>query len=362
MKSHKHISTIILATAMAAGMCACSEKEEHGLRGTINGAKEGTYAILETTDQFGLWYCVDSAKVSGSGEFFIPFEAPKSPEIYRLRYADNYLYMPIDSVIDLTLKTDASHFNKGFTLSGSKLADNFTAFERDAQRVEAIANPDSTEALKMRTYNKYIATGRGDILSYYILTRSFGGGHLIEYTDPLYSAVATSFQAHRPNDPHTAALVERAKQGQTERRKAKGQRNVIEAQQIAMIDMEFADMQGRKHKLSDVAGKGKPTILAFTAMSAEDTPALNRSLRSIYDEGRANIYEVCYDADHLIISNASKGLPWVVVQDPAGAKSRILLQYNVSELPTMFIYDSRGELQQRASNTDELRRMLQSIN
>lgn len=360
--SHKHLLFVTLAAASAAvALVSCGGKEEPGLHGTIKGAREGSFAALETTDQFGLWYCVDSAEINAKGEFFIPFKAPDAPEIYRLRYDGRYLYMPVDSITDLTLTADAANFGKGFTLTGSPLADSFTAFERDAQRVEALADPDSTEALKLRTYNNYIANSKGDILSYYILTRAFGDGHLIEYTDPLYTAVANGFQTYRPDDPHTAALVKRAVEGQAQRRKERGQTSVFKTQQIAMIDIDLPDMQGVKRKLSDVAGKGKPTVLVFAAMGASDTPALNRALRTLYDEGKADIYEVCYDKDHLVMANGSKGLPWTVVQDPDGVNSHTLLQYNVGALPTMFIYDSRGELQQRAATVEELRKLMANI-
>lgn len=353
----------VVAAALVVAVASCSGKDdEHGLKGTVKGAAEGAYVALEATNDLGAWYCVDSVAVDAGGNFFIAYDLPDSPELYRVRYGDRYVYLPVDSMgASLQLTADATGFDRGFRLTGSPTADKFTRLELDVQRVEALADADSTEALKQRIYNNYIAPGKGDILSYYILTRSYGDGRLIEYTDPLYAAVATAFQTYHPDDPHTPSLVEQAKKGVAERRKALGQRNVVEAPTVAIIDMEFADMQGRKHKLSDLTGKGRRVVLVFSSMGAADAPALNRMLRGVYDEGLADIYQVCYDTDHLVIKNGSKGLPWTVVQDPDGTASSMLLKYNVSTLPTMFIYDSRGELQQRVAEPDDLRSVLANV-
>lgn len=356
----KHLTITALVAAVALST-SCGDKNDHGLKGNIKDAKEDSYAVLEATNEFGFWYGVDSAKIDSKGDFFIPYKAPSSPELYRVRYGDRYVYLPIDSTEILTLTASAASFDNGFTLSGSPQAERLTRFEREARRVEALADNDSTEAFKRRVYTDFLEKGKGDMLSYYILTRSFGNGHLIEYTDPIYTAVANLFQTFRPDDPHTAALVERAKEGVAERRKAKGRRNVVEAPEIAIIDMELPDLKGTNHKLSDNVGKGKPTILVFTSIAAPDNAALTRTLRSIYEEGAANVYEVCYDTDHLVLANGTKGLPWTVVRDTDGLDSQILLKYNVGALPTMFIYDSRGELSQRASSPEELRKLLSTV-
>lgn len=356
----KHLTITALVAAVALST-ACGDRNGHGLKGNIKGAKEDSYAVLEAPNEFGFWYAVDSAKVDSDGDFFIPYDAPSSPELYRVRYGDRYVYLPLDSTETLTLTTTAAAFDRGFNLAGSPQAERLTRFEREARRIEALADNDSTEAFKRRVYTQFLENGKGDMLSYYILSRSFGDGHLIEYTDPIYTAVANLFQTFRPEDPHTKALVERAKEGLAARRKAMGKRNVVEAPEVAIIDLDLPDLKGVNHRLSDNVGKGKPTVLVFTSIAAPENAALTRTLRSIYEEGAADIYEVCYDTDHLVLANGTKGLPWTVVRDTDGLRSENLLKYNVGALPTMFIYDSRGELSQRAATPDELRKLLPTV-
>lgn len=350
------IITALACYCIVASSCGNGNKQ--GLSGNIKGAPDNSYAILETSDDNLFWYPLDSAKIDSKGDFFIPYTTPSSPQLFRVRYGDKYVYLPIDSTEQLTLQTTAGSFDKNFTLSGSKLADGLTAFEREANRIEALANADSTEAFRQAVYAKYMADSKGDMLSYYILSRKVGDQYLIDYTHPFYAAVATNFQTYRPDDPHTAALVERAKQGQAERRKSKGYQNVVQAQQIALIDVELPDIKGVKHKLSHVAGKGKRTLLVLSSAESTDNPALNRTLRTIYENGSANIFEVYFDKDNLIFENGVKELPWTVVRDPDGLNSQLLLQYNVGALPTTFIYDSHGELTQRAATPEEIQKFL----
>lgn len=356
---------ICAALCMAAiSITSCSGKsgdEGHGLKGEITGAKDGSQVVLEATNDLGYWYPIDTAEIK-SGKFFIPYEIPEEPDIYRVKYGDKFVYMPVDSAENLVLKSSAKEFDKDFVLSGSPLADRFTAFEHDAMRVEALNNPDSTEALKLRAYTNYIKDAKGDILSYYILVRPYDGGYLINYTDQIFSAVATAFQTYRPNDKRTQMLVETAKRGQAERRKARGERKVIQAPESAIIDLDLPDVKGKNHKLSELTKQGKPTILVLTSMKAGETSTLHRYLKSIYDSGKANIYEVAYDTDHLVINNSSQGLPWTIVYDPDGMNAYSLVQYNVAQLPTIFIYDSKGDLKERAANTEQLRKIFPGVN
>lgn len=356
MTAKKLLISALFASAVL--LSGCGDKDKHGLSGNIKDAAEGTFAVLEAVNDYGYWYPVDSAEIDKNGDFFIPYEAPHAPQLYRVRYAGKYVYLPLDSTERLTLKAHAHNFDKSFTLSGSKLADRFTAFEREAQRVEALQNPDSTDAFRKRVYEQYLAGSHGDMLGYYILTRPFDDGYLIEYTDPLFSAVANTFLTYLPDDPHTQALVEAAKQGQAERRRRNGYHNVMEAQQIALIDVDLPDLSGAKHKLSDNVAKGKPTVLFFTSFASDDNAAVTRTLKTLYEAGKADVFEVSLDTDHLVISNGAKGLPWTVVYDPDGLSSELLLKYNIGSLPVMFIYDSKGELVQRAANSDELHKYL----
>ncbi len=361
MFSRVAISSACVALS-AAVLCGCGGSS-HGVGGTVSDAKPGSKLVLEQMNGFGAWMPVDSVAIGSDGEFFMPYDVPLSQELYRLGLNGDYVYLPVDTVADerLTLKASAKNFSGSFELSGSQQAEAMTAFERDVRRVEALANPDSTEALRLRVFDRYIHDSKADNMSYYVLMRHYGDGFLIDYTDPIYAAVANVYQCYRPNDPRTASLVARAKEGQAARRKARGYASVVEAPQVGYIDIEAKDVKGQTVALSSHLGKGKPVVVVFTALTAKGAPEINMALRSLYEKGAADIYMLCLDSDQYSWQRAAEGLPWCVVRDSQGAQSINLTNYNVGSLPAFFIYDGKGDLRDSAGNVDGVKTALQKL-
>lgn len=345
--------TVIVSLALAALSLASCKDKGFSVEGNVKGAS-GSVITLERQDPAAGWIPLDSTAVAGDGSFSFSAPAPENPEMYRLRLGGRYVYLPVDSIETLTLKADADSFDRTFSLSGSPQAEQLTAFEHEALRVEGCSSPDSVQAFRRRVYDRYLRDGRGSILSYHILTRPMGDGWLIDYTDPLYAAVATSFETYRPSDPHTALLAARAREGQAERRKRAGKGVRLQATRSGMIEISLPGLDSKEKKLSSLLGKGKPVVVAFVMMTREDTPAINRELRRIYDSGRADIYEVSLDADRFAWREAARALPWTAVVDPDGAESNAALQYNVGSLPAFFIYDAAGDLVQSTGKAGEI--------
>lgn len=300
--------------------------------------------VLERLDAETGWVKVAEAEPDGDGGFELSCDAPEYPDLYRIVCNGKYVYLPVDSTETFTLVAKADDISRGFKLSGSPQADAMTAFEAEARRVEACNNADSTAAFKRRVYERWLKDARGNMFSYFVLMRQMGDGYFIDYTDPIYRAVATSFQEYKPDDPHTPLLVERARLGLGEDRKRKGMSTVIEAPESKMVEVKLPGIDGKEIALSSVLGKGKPVILAFGGMTMEDAPGINIELRKLYDAGAADIYQVCLDTDRFRWLESAKSLPWTVVWDPDGAAGRAVVNYNVRSLPAFFVYNAKGEL------------------
>lgn len=337
-------------------LTGCS-KSEFSVEGTVKDGA-GRTVVLERQDPMAGWLVVDSLQIAGDGSFRFACQSPETPEMYRLQMDGKYVYMPVDSIDRLTLTASAKNFDIDFHLGGTPQAEQLTAFEHEAVKVEGYADADSTAAFRKRVYNKYLRDARGNILSYYILTRLMGGGWLIDYTDPLYSAVATSFETYRPDDPRTAQLAARAREGVAERRRRAGNGTRMEAQSTGMIPITLPGLDGKDVSLEGMLGKGKPVIVAFMVMTREDAPAINRQLRKLYDAGSADIYQVCLDADQFAWRQAARPLPWKVVLDPEGEKSTAALRYNVGSVPAFFIYNGAGDLVQSTGNAASIASLL----
>lgn len=139
-----------------------------------------------------------------------------------------------------------------------------------------------------------------------------------------------------------------------------GKKRVIEAEEVALIDIDLQDENGKNVKLSDIVGKGKSIVVVFSLMTAKDSPALNIALSEIYNSkaGAIDFYQVSFDADHYAWRDAARNLKWTTVIDPAGQTSNVIRQYNVGVLPTFFIYNASGALTDRAQTIQELKSKL----
>lgn len=350
-----------LCAALILVLSSCSENR-FKVEGSVEGGG-GKTLLLEKADFHGRWYPVDSVKISDSGKFSFSADAPASPEIYRLTLDKSFIYLPVDSVETISVASSASAFGSDFTLDGSENARNLAEFEKS---LIALGNADKAtlDKFKRDVYTKYIQNSHGSVLSYYVLTKVYDGKPLYDPADPqdvkYYAAVATQFAEYRPDDPHGKMVREASVQAMKRRNSDKGMKTVISAEEINMVDVALQNVEGKEVKLSDVVGKGKPVLLVFSMMTLQESPEFNRQLARLYSSrgGSVEIYQISFDKDIYAWRDAARNLPWINVIDAGGLSSDALLRYNVSDLPALFIYNSAGELVDRAATVEEAAKKL----
>lgn len=348
---------IAAAAVFSLALAGCGEAK-FKIEGEVQGA-DGKSIVLEKSDFGGLWIAVDSTKIGNSGKFSISASAPASPEIYRISLGDSFIYVPVDSVENLSVTTTASDFGRKYTLTGTRQAELMTQFE---QELMALGSIDSVSManFKRDVYTKYIKDGQGSIVGYYILTKIYNNKPLYDPSDmtdvKYYAAVATQFDNYRPDDPHGQMVKNVSISAMKKRNNALGKKTLIEANEITVIDIDLPDATGKKVKLSDVVGKGKPVVLVFSMMNEAESPVFNRELARIYNAhgGNVQIYQVSFDQGQYEWREAVANLPWINVIDPQAMSSNSLLDYNVGALPAIFLYDARGELIDRPTSLKDL--------
>lgn len=362
---HKSLSSAIkylVFTALTVTTAACSS-DSFKIKGEIEGADDKS-VVLEKADYSGRWIAVDSTRTSGSGKFSISFAAPAAPEVFRLAYGGEYVYFPVDSTETITLTAPASAFARDFTLAGSEQAVDMMMFEKEAMNLRSVADSDSAARFKRKVFDLYIRERKGGLVSYYVLTKTIDGEPLFDPSDPAdikyYSAVATAFRQFKPEDPRTRLLEQTAINAMRKRNSDLGRRAVVEASELKVIDISLPGTDGTERTLSSVVNQGKPTVLAFTALDIQDAPAINRQLDALRKArgGNLNIYMVCLDADQHAWHEAASNLPWTVVFTPEGTATKALRDYNVSALPTFFLYSAAGELTDRFESVQALEKAL----
>ncbi len=339
---------------------SCSEKKME-VRGEIYGAEDKS-VVLEKSDYSGIWIPLDSTRVDSRGQFSISTPAAAAPEIYRLVLDGRYIYFPVDSTETVTVTSSAREFGREFTLSGSAQAERMAAFEKALIHAN-LSHPDSAEAFKRTVYTDYIKESRGSVLSYYVLTKVLqDGSPLFDSEDPedarYFAAVATQFSEFRPDDPRGRMLKEVSLRAMRNRNSARGKKTVIRANELKVLDIALTDENNQTARLSDRTGKGHPVLVVFAMMNTSDSPVFNRELeRFRQSHPGVDIYHISFDDDQYAWRDAARNLPWTTVIDAGGLSSSALRDYNVTSLPAFFIYDSAGDLQDRAESFEQLSKL-----
>lgn len=351
--------TGILLIAALASLSACSDPS-FSVKGKISDA-DGKTIILEKADHAGYWVPLDSASLKSSGKFSFSRAAPAAPEIFRLNLDGQYIYFPIDSIESITINAPAAHFASQFDISGSENATAMGKFEKELLAFSPyFENADSAASFKRRVYTAYLQDSKGSVVSYYILTKTIDDKPLFDAdADARYfGAVATAFRQFRPDDPRTYLLEQTAMEARHRQNSAAGKKVVVEASEISFIPISLPNENGSDARLSDLTGKGKPVILLISDLSDSPTPALNMELKKLYEAGAVNVYNVGFDADALMWRDAARNLPWTTVYANRDAAPAIAAQYQVTELPTLFLIDANGNLKTRANSLSDIKKQL----
>ena len=348
------VAASVVAIALTGG---CGEKG-FKIEGQLADS-DNDKVILEKADFSGYWTIVDSTRTDSKGNFRFSQPRQSGPEIFRLTLNDKYIYLPVDSTETLTVTSSKEKFGHDFEVSGSEQAARMAQFEKDLIAfVPYLNNADSLKDFKRRVYNQYMHDGHGNVMTYYILTKTIGNQPLFDPTSDDYRyivAVANNFNNFRPDDTRTPLLLNLAKAAQRHHNEKNGVHTVINAEEIKVLEIALNDENGKEQKLTDMVGKGKPVIVAFTLMRDGATPEINRQLAELYKAGKVDIYNVSPDRDQYGWHEAAANLPWTTVLDPSAGQDKVFLQYNVGQLPTFFIYNRNGELEARCMSVKEIK-------
>ena len=371
----KKILHLFLLACGLGMMIACRQAPEFIVKGIVAGADEQTI-YLENVGLASI-ELMDSLKLNSSGNFSFKKPRPDYPEFYRLRLNNQLINIAIDSTETITITADAETFATSYTVEGSinntaikeiTLAqlDANHEYRRIRMEFEVLNMSDSIfRQLTLNVVNTYKSVALPYIYNqpmstaaYFALFQKMDGALLFDLYDTTdsraYGAVATSFNHLYPQSRRAMHLSNLALQS---RKVIRSERAIdINAQEIDMLEMELPDVSGKMIKLSDFS-KEKIVILNFTAYQTDFSPGLNQIFENIYARHHSKgleIYQISLDSDLHIYRNTASKLPWTCVHDQQTVYSLFAAQYNVKQLPAVFLIDKNGIIVKRIEDINTI--------
>ena len=383
MKQQMMKGALLVMTALALGSCS---KEKFHINGTISEAKDSVL-YLENISLDGP-VAIDSVKLDESGSFDFSEARPEAPEFYRLRIANQFISLSVDSTETISVKAQYPTMAVGYTVEGSEncetikelslknigLYNQILAIQQNTQMgIEATRDSISKviESYKNDVKTNYIFKAPMKASSYFALFQTLGNMLIFnprENKDDIkaFAAVATSWDTYHPNALRGQNLHNIALEGMKTVRILENKRNMqIDPSKIntsGTLDISLVNNKGQVSKLSDL--KGRVVILDFHAFAANESTARIMKLREIYNKYHAQgleIYQVSVDPNEHFWKQQTAALPWVCVRDPQGVGSDLMQTFNIQEIPTFFTVDRNNVLHSRDIQIKDLDAEIQSL-
>jgi len=135
---------------------------------------------------------------------------------------------------------------------------------------------------------------------------------------------------------------------------------VLATQGTGYINIILPDKNNVEHKLSSIIGK--VILIDFSAYESKQSVDYTFTLRELYDKYHSRgfeIYQISLDQNKQLWHAATKNIPWICVRDLNGPNTRYAVSYNVSEIPTTFLMDRKGNIISRSLGLNDLRKAIE---
>ncbi len=325
-----HIFLLAFAAFVAV---SCTHKTE--ISGTLPEEAGQTIYL----DQMGAQRTstLDSLTIKKDGTYCFRFEPQDLPELYAVRTQRHKDYVVIDSLGVNQAETEQ------IALFRTSLKQQSLEEHKSAAREYILRNPRTLAA-------------------YFALLQQKDGIFIFNPYDKAdrqcYAAVATAWNVFYPNLARTKVLYNLVNGIiQEERQLAQNAylQEVIANAENAFLEITLPNENGVEKSLS--AYRGKVILLDFSAAEMEQSQAYIFELRELYDKYHARgleIYQVSADTNPIAWERTAENLPWTTVRSQYGAYASCFQLYNVQRIPTLFLFNRKGEVIARNLSFDEL--------
>lgn len=336
------ISALLLLTA-------CHRAPQFEVRGQLSGA-EGEVLYLEHTALTGTTI-EDSCLLTAEGDFTLHGARPEYPDFYRLRVADKYAVLVIDSTETITLSTTRDSLPLTASFVGSEQS-ILIAQLRHSLREHSI---DDHRPFAQQMILQHPRS----MVAYYAVFQRKQGVPVFDMYDreqqKYYRVVATSMDVWMPEYVRTKTLHTQVIDAMNAERKAVNDlilRQYIDETESTMLDIALPNIYGDTCRLSEHLGK--VIVLEFSHSQMEQGNAYVLALRELdnkYNARGLDIYSVSVDPVKLYWEDWVRNLPWTCVRTETTTP---LVTYNVGAVPVLFLLDRKGQVQGRYTDFTQL--------
>lgn len=378
---------IVFLIALSLSILSCSKvkKGEFLISGEAKGLPNGKMIFLKTQNDVGLVLNVDSAKVQ-DGKFELKGKV-KEPSMFALYIKD--IQQPVPFIMEsgeIVVKIDKDSIWKS-KISGTDSNDYFQEFNDKSNAIqkrmvdyqnkniqklmEAQQKKDNLaiESLKsgyvkiqkeMDDYmNQYPDENPNSYISLLLVERLFNS------QDFKYEKVKKTFEnlnEELRNTKKGKAISEKLKTIE------KNMKNPAVAEKLNSLKLapDFSAKSPNGTTISLKESMGKVTIIDFWASWCGPCRKENPNVVALYNEFHSkglNIIGVSLDDDATKWKDAiaKDKLTWNQVSNLKGFEDPIAIQYDIQQIPTTFVLDSKGNIVAKDLRGDELKAKVQEL-
>jgi len=347
-----------------------------------DGAEKTLYLENITTSAV---VTIDSVVLGNDGSFRFRRLRPKAPDFYRIRLKDQFVNLSVDSTEIIKVQADALNFARNYTVEGSsecsKIKDLTFLQLTTSEAYNQLQKQYNAKEISMDEYaakakevvdtykekaTKLIIANPASASAYFALFQQVNGLLIFDPYDrqdaKMYGAVANNWNIKYPKAPRTEHLVNLFKNSLLAFREEQTTPVPKEVNGKQFFDISLPSIEDNEIRLYEV-GAGKVMLLDFTAYELENSPQHNMDLMNVYQKFKSKgfiIYQVSLDRDIHFWKNAAINLPWTAVIDPQSIYSDIAKKYNVTNLPTGFLFNKNGDIVARIDDYRNLEKLIEA--
>jgi len=303
---------------------------------------------------------VDSVVLPEDGHFRFKAPRPEYPDLYRLRIDKAYLMLTVDSTEQISVEAQGATFQDP-TIEGSPKSVHIEALRRSIRESKAAEHKAFAQ--------QQILSDPCSMAAYYALFQQKGGLPVFDIyakeDRPYFSAVATSFHTWMPEYNRSKVLYNQVLDvinGERRAQNAATMQAFIEESESAFLDIVLPDENGENQALSQY--KGKLIVLDFASIQMEKYKGYLFEMKELYNAYHSRgveFYEVYPDPNKLIWEDQVRALPWTTVRTEQGLYDPVYGTFNVQAIPTLFLYNRKGEVVGRFGDFESLKQTLDAL-